>query len=200
MPFGPKRGWSDYIRPSQVRDILAAANHAETLGRPLNTCIDINWSRTSAGHDPKGASLQRVLKRLRRWLIQHGAALSALWVREHPHRKGPNGHIMLHLPRELLKELRQDELTLLPQGCRDLDGRSIRVHPTGETRAARTARVIYVCKGVKPGRIAKVLGIDPEFQGRIFGKRCGLTENLTVAARRVNRVKDGAKPAMADAA
>jgi hypothetical protein len=42
MPYGPKKGHSDHIAPERARDLAAAAAYAEEIGRPLNTCIDIN--------------------------------------------------------------------------------------------------------------------------------------------------------------
>ena len=194
MPYGPKKGHSDHIAPARARDLAEAAVYAEEIGHPLNTCIDINWTRTSVGDDPKGAHLQRVIKKARRWLGKEGEELFALWVREAP-RKGPNSHLMMHLPHGQLKALKKVGPDLLPEGCQDTDGKAVWIHPTGNSKEARAARVIYISKGVRPGRTADQLGIGPEKQGRVFGKRCGMTENLSAAARDRHRAATAASVA-----
>ncbi len=85
---GCRQGYSPY--ETQVEGL-------PIWGMSVNTCIDINWTRTSAGDDPDGAALQRVIKKTRRWLDKEGEELFTVWVREAP-RKGPNSHIMMHLP------------------------------------------------------------------------------------------------------
>src|SRR5215210_5480743 len=122
MPFGPPRGYSDHIGPARARDLIAAASFAGRLGRPLDTCIDINWTRTSAGDDPHGDALELVVKKVRRWLTARNQVLYALWVRENPPKRGPNAHIMLHLPRDYLRALKRIGSDLLPRDCSDLDG------------------------------------------------------------------------------
>lgn len=94
---------------------------------------------------------------------------------------------MMHLPDGQLKTLKMVGPDLLPEGCKDTDGKAVWIHPTGETREARAKRVVYISKGVRPGRTAKTLGIEPEPQGRVIGKRCGTTDNLSAAARDQHR-------------
>lgn len=185
MPFGPGKGHSNNLRPQQAREIRQAWEFAEWLDRQLTACIDINWTRTSAGDDHDGHLLRAVLKDLRGWLAGRRLDLYAIWFRENPERKGPNSHVMLHLPEgQLLRDLKHYGSALLPHGCQDCDGRAVYIHPAGSTRHARASRFLYLSKGVRPGRIAESLGIRPQGQGRVFGKRCGTTENLGPAARR----------------
>ena len=187
MPFGPRRGYSDHLRPCQVRGLQAATSYAEEIGRPLDACIDINWSRTSWEDDPEGEALERTIKKLRRWLSRQDEELYAIWVRENPPKKGPGAHLMLHLPRRLLKPLKEIAMDLLPEGCRDTDGKAVWVHPAGTTSFARMSRVLYLSKGINPGRVCETLGIKPQDQGRVIGKRCGMTENLGPTAQRRHR-------------
>src|ERR1700692_4966008 len=104
MSFGQRRGYSDCIRGVRAANGLAASEFAASIGRGLNTAVDINWSRTSAGDDLHGRKLAAWRKAAGRFLRERGAGgLTCAWVRERPTTPlaRPNAHLNCHIPPNL---------------------------------------------------------------------------------------------------
>jgi hypothetical protein len=60
--------------------------------------------------------------------------------------------------------------------------RGVHVQPVDDARGGAIGWWRYLFKGLKP-LAASQRGIDHKAQGKIVGKRCGLTQNLNRAAR-----------------
>jgi hypothetical protein len=188
MPYGTRRGYSDYLLGRHVREMRAAAAHAEAIGNPLNMRIHINWNRTSIGDDPDGQVLAAFRHRVARWLRERETGYYAIAVREHPRGSTPrpNDHMLLHVPSELLAEFKRAVPSLLPRGTGNLDAKAVLVDANGTTERARSGTLTYICKGVAP-RAGQLLGIKPTQQGRVHGKRYTVSATLGLTARQNHR-------------
>jgi hypothetical protein len=185
MSYGRRRGWSDCIPGVRARNLLSADEFAAEIGTPLNVGLDINWSKTSADDDTHGRLLRSFRKAAGRWLREHGAGgLTCTWARERPTHPvpRPNAHLNCHIPHALYMGFVKNVHRFLPRGCVALDAEAIYVQLIGFTAEDHRRRSEYLLKGahtkarlkIKRKRIA---------QGRIYGKRCGTSEDIGLAAR-----------------
>jgi hypothetical protein len=172
---------SEHLRGSDSYNIRAAIHFAACIGRPLNRSIDINWSLFGGTGVPDDQRLARAQERLRHYCGRRGFPLMWVWCREISDRGrgAPNTHILAHVPEG--EETAFDAAlanAFEPEGgvyseqvifSQPANG------PIGKWR--------YMSKGLSR-EDAKARGIRPEPQGRIEGKRCGMTQNLNRAARR----------------
>lgn len=120
MPFGKRRGYSDCIRGVRARNLLSASDFATSIGRGLNTAVDINWSKTTARDDTHGAKLAAWRKAAGRFLREHGAGgLTCTWVRERPTWPidRPNAHLNCPIPDRLFAAFVKNARHFLPRGC-----------------------------------------------------------------------------------
>lgn len=198
MPYGARRGWSDFISGRQARELLEADAFAGAIGRPLLYRIHLNWNRTDLEDDVDGSVAAAYRARIARWLRhpdrgQH--TLHAIYVRERPVGASakPNDHIHLHVPANLAERLPAVAADLLPQAAFPLGRKAIVVDQIGWTTPARDGALAYLLKSTAPGaaRLMEsegLLAIRPQPQGRVHGKRCGVTENLSRAARERHRI------------
>jgi hypothetical protein len=185
MPFGKRRGFSDCIRGVRARNLLSASGYAASIGRGLNTAVDINWSRTAARDDLHGDKLAAWRKAAGRFLRKHGAGgLTCTWVRERPTWpiNRPNAHLNCHIPDRLYAEFVRSAHRFLPPGCDGCDPDAIYIQPIGSTGEDHRRRTEYLLKGAHPkARIPmKRKRIS---QGRILRKRCGTSEDIGLGAR-----------------
>jgi hypothetical protein len=185
MAYGRRKGWSDCIRGSAHRSIVEAIDLAEKIGRTLNVCADINWSRTDADDDREGKHGAAWRKAAGRWLRHHGAGgLTGYYVREAPDAavRRPNTHHSIHVPMHLLDRFKRDAPGFLPKAARPLDCDAVYVQPIMPTDQDRRNRHEYLLKGTHPkARVKMKRRRIP--QGRVIGKRCGFTEDIGPAAR-----------------
>jgi hypothetical protein len=198
MAFGPKRGYSDRLERRHIENIRAAAGFAHEVGHPLNLCIDINWSRTGLEDDPDGRVLNKLMELRRKWLKRHDVAVFAqVGIRENPTRPYPcpNAHVLLHCPQPLMASFGAWFLEAATRLCWHLDQGAIRFGTVGNgnsTVKAALGRLRYMSKGVS-SRVAKRFGIDPEPQGRIYGKRVSISQDINHAARQRYAAARGAQ-------
>ena len=185
MSFGKRKGYSDCIRGVRARNLLSATDFAASMGRGLNTAVDINWSRTTARDDLHGQRLAAWRKAAGRFLRKNGAGgLTCTWVRERPTSPiaRPNAHLNCHIPTSLFDAFVKSVHRFLPPGCTACGSDAIYVQAIGSTGEDHRRRSEYLLKGahvrarlpIKRKRIP---------QGRILGKRCGTSEDIGLAAR-----------------
>ena len=185
MSFGHRRGWSDCIIGVRARNLLTAHEFAAEIARPLNVSVNINWSKTTAADDTHGHLLRGFRKAAGRWLRDHGAGgLTCTWARERPTHPvpRPNAHLNCHVPLALYDRFVKRAHCFLPQGCSGLELDAIWIELIGITLDDSRRRSEYLVKGahqkarlqIRRKRIA---------QGRIYGKRCGTSEDIGAAAR-----------------
>lgn len=185
MPFGPKKGFSDFIRGVRARAMMDACAYAAEIGRPLNVAVDINWSRTSAGEDEKGLLFASFRKAAGRFLRERGAeGLTCIWARELPPAPvpRPNAHLNLYVPARLFDTFVKHAHTFLPAGCVGLSSEAVYIQAIGGTGGDHIRRNEYLVKGAHPKARLKIKRAR-SFQGRIIGKRCGTSEDIGPSAR-----------------
>jgi len=168
-----------------VHNLLAAAEYARTIGRPLNRFTTIHWQAGGLVGDYQGATL-RFLKLARDWLRLRGESLTYIWVRESGEGIGEHVHILMHVPPHLARQFSNRQRGWL-QAC-DATFRKgvISSRPVG-----RNYR--HALKGVQYGEryrdhlanvLAYVLKGEREFAGELSGKRCSTSQNIGRKARR----------------
>jgi hypothetical protein len=185
MSFGKRKGWSDCIRGNSARNLLAAQDYALTIGRGLNTAVDINWSRTTARDDTHGALLRAWRKAAGRFLRERGAGgLTCTWVRERPTgvTPRPNTHINCHIPDHLFDAFVKNAHSFFPAGCAACDADAIFITPVGTSGTYYERRREYYLKGVHP-RARLPIKRKRNAQGRVLRKRCGFSEDIGPTAR-----------------
>jgi hypothetical protein len=196
MAFGPKCGYSDHLERRHIEDTCAAAAFAHEIEHPLNLCIDINWTRTGLGDDHDGAVLKKLMELSRKWLKRRGVAIFAyIAIRENPTRPYPcpNAHILLHCPWPLIASSQAWFLETATRVCWRLDEGAVlfgRVGNGNPTVKAALGKLRYMSKGASP-RVAKRLGIAPEPQGRVYGKRVSISQDINRAARQRHAASEG---------
>jgi hypothetical protein len=185
MSYGKRRGWSDCIRGTRARNLLGANEFAAQIGRPLNVAIDINWSRTSVDDDVHGVHLRAFRKAAGRFLRERGAGgLTCTWARERPSSPvpRPNAHLNCHIPAGLYRTFVNNAHRFLPPGVVALDSEAIWINLIGFTHEDRQRRSEYLLKGAHPKAHLKIKK-KRIAQGRIYGKRCGTSEDIGSLAR-----------------
>jgi hypothetical protein len=124
-----------------------------------------------------GNRFARISKRLTNWLERRGETAAWLWVHENPGGSF-NTHLVIHLHTVSLEALAK-KLSAL---CGAIDRAAIDVRPRRE-RGGPDRLIQYISKGTDAVTVAKAHG-RARGQGTVFGKRCGWSQNLGVAARK----------------
>jgi hypothetical protein len=185
MPFGNRKGWSDCIKGASGRNLLDAQDFAASIGRGLNTAIDINWSRTTARDDIHGDLLRAWRKSAGRFLRERGAGgLTCTWVRERPTTATarPNAHLNCYIPDRLFDAFVKNAHRFLPKGCVACDAEAIWVQSVGTSGTYYERRREYYLKGAHP-RARLPIKRKRVSQGRVLRKRCGTSEDIAPAGR-----------------
>jgi hypothetical protein len=169
---------------------MEGLSFAREVGTPLNTHLIIHWGGTVASDDPGGrlfAKLRYLLdKRFRR---KFGIELIGIWVRERHRNKRirqqsevVHSHLLFHLPPRHRIEAEKDIEELVTLVARQiLDDRTIELtfpaNPDGKYLLKGGTRAVWE-EFRSPPKWRSRLG-----EGLIEGKRCGVTQNLGLAAR-----------------
>lgn len=179
---------SRHIDRRQVSNFFGAVQAAETLGRPLNTFVTLNFDHTTCEPMYVSGAFEKLRdNHFTRWLryqsrrsrrSNYGPPTYA-WVIEH---KGGDTHVhwMAHIPASLKKAFE----TKLPQwlaavaGVVRCESSAIKVKPID--RLLGLGR--YFMKGIDP-RHAPAYHVRSVPQGVVYGKRCGISKCLGPTAR-----------------
>jgi hypothetical protein len=196
-PLGPTGGPSigrryrlkgtDRITSAQAGDLLEAVAFATEIGLPLRAHATVMWSLTMAFNDHEGKRAARVREGLKKVLQRRRVPWAGVWVRECKAQTDiTHDHLLFHLPPELctVSTRQQLEATIM---------RLVGRHGDGVTHGRAVDLTIYLhgadgrylLKG--GGRVVweeyRLPSSWRRMQGRIYGKRCGVTQNLGPAAR-----------------
>jgi hypothetical protein len=172
----------------QATNIFDAVNFAKLNGIPLVAHLTTHWSLTDIGDDPDGVLFAKLREGLSKWLSRQDINFAAAWARERQaggQSDVEHCHLLFHLPTKFRSgaKLLQVEAAI---------ARLIKLHAGGilhekavDLRVHEDPDGKYLLKGGGP-QIWKRFGLRKEhrrLQGRIDGKRCGVTENIGPAAR-----------------
>jgi hypothetical protein len=179
---------SKHLSFDQATNLIGAVDYARTIGLPLVAHATIHWSGTVAFDDPDGKLFAKVREGLHKWLLRRGIAggLTCVWCREcKAHTDIVHCHLLFHLPTEYRTGagLRQVEAALFR--LVDRHGGGI----LGEFAVKITLHAdpdgLYLIKGGNK-EVWDHFNIKKDWrksQGIIYGKRCGIAENIGRAAR-----------------
>ncbi|MBU6395761.1 MAG: hypothetical protein KGQ75_14420 [Sphingomonadales bacterium] len=162
--------------------------------------ISIHWEAAGVPLEKMAKATGHFLDLLSKALARHGSRTAWIWVHENGHRKGGHCHILIHVPAHLVQRM-----TGLQRGwLRLITGnpyraRVIHSKPVGGRlglelgnpdlhRANLDEALGYLLKGVRHTAAAQFALARLEPGGRVIGKRCGTSQNISLSARRKSEV------------
>jgi hypothetical protein len=191
-PLAKRRRASKRLTLPQASNIMAAVTFAREIGTPLNAHATIHWVGTEIGDDPNGERFAKVREGIDKWLKRQGVlgGLTAIWVRE---RKsgGMSGvvhcHMLFYLAHPLFRARGQNRVKGALERLIDRHGNGNYADYTLKLTFPLNPNGVYLLKGGGPD-VWRKFGVPHSWrkpQGLIFGKRCGVTENIGTAARKL---------------
>ena len=179
----PKRHLRGNSRISvrQASNMMEAVAFAKSVGVPLVAHVTIHWSLTDVGDDPNGRLLAKVREGLDKWLTRRDIVFAGAWTRERQCRGQSDVehcHLLFHLPVKYHAGKCLAQVRLHSGECTDERVIKLVIHDNPDGK--------YLIKGGGPKVWKKfhLLKEHRRVQGLIFGKRCGVTENIGGAARK----------------
>ena len=174
--------------------MMGAVTFARQIGTPLNAHATIHWVGTKAGDDPEGQRFAKVREGFDKWLKRHGVpgGLTAIWVRERlsgGSAEVVHCHMLLHLAHPYIRGRKRVQVERALERLIDRHGDGNYADYTLKLTFPRNPNGLYLIKGGGPD-VWRRFGTPRKWrkpQGLIFGKRCGVTENLGLTARRKQR-------------
>ena len=181
-------GGTKYITLSQATNIIEAVEFAKSIDLSLVAHLTIHWAYTNAGDDPNGKLFAKVREGISKWLRRHGMVFAAAWCIERMSRgqaEVAHCHLLFHLPVEY-RAKRKLQIEAAFYRLVKRHGRGYWAEEVIDLRIHDDPDGKYLIKG--GGReVWKLFRLRKEhrrLQGIIFGKRCGVTQNIGRAARR----------------
>jgi hypothetical protein len=182
---------STHVTLRQSSNLMEALAFARKIGTPLNTHATIHWIGTKAGDDPDGRRSAKVREGFDKWLLRHGVpgGLTAVWVRER--LLGGSGgvdhdHMLFHLAHAFMCGRKHVEVVRSLERLIDRHGDGNFADFTLKLTFPPNPDGLYLLKGGGPD-VWRKFGVPTMWrasQGVIIGKRCGVTENVGLAARK----------------
>ena len=181
---------SDYLTLRQARDLIAATQYALAIGKPLTRHLTVRLERQGVSDADAVKAIGRLITLLRDHVRKTtGGEIAYIWSRERGVIIGGHVHILLHLPAGYIWQGKRVQRWIERISGRQYKKGSIKTTRVGGTAKAHEqnpglylanlATVVgYVIKGTCPraGATLELGRIKP--QGRIIGKRCGLSQNI----------------------
>ncbi|MEK9280687.1 hypothetical protein MTR72_13680 [Bradyrhizobium sp. ISRA442] len=167
----------------QVRDLKSAWHHAKTVGQPVNRFI------TFRPHDINDQDAEQRIDTWWRWrnkLAQFARDndfdFTCLWTRESERHTGKNEHlhVLMHVPRSLQKRFDR-VVEAWCDGTDEIDVRGCTYQIRRNERGGEESVLTYIAKNSPQAN--RFLNHTVQYGGPIFGKRYGLSSNLTAKAR-----------------
>lgn len=187
---------SHALTMAQIANLRAAERHAARIGLPFTRMLTIHWEAAGMPLSGMAKATGRFIDLLTRWLARHGHRTAWLWVHENGQHKGGHCHMLAHVPAGCVKDLTGKSKRWL----RTITGNPYRARvilskPIGgrlgleagnpELHAINLAAALaYLCKGASH-EAASQFGLERlEPGGRVIGKRCGTSQNISAKARK----------------
>jgi hypothetical protein len=175
----------------QATNIMAAVRFAREIGTPLLAHATIHWAGTHVGDDPDGRHFAKVREGFDKWLLRSGVpgGLTAIWARERlsgGSAEVVHCHMLFHLPCPFHKGRKYGQVVHALERLIDRHGEANYLDCTLRLTFPSNPNGVYLLKGGGPDvwRRFAVPRLWRKPQGLIFGKRCGVTENIGAAARK----------------
>ena len=184
------------LTTAQIASLEAAERHAGAIGLPFTRMITIHWQAAGVALAHMVKATGRFLDLLTKALARNETKTAWLWTLENGDRKGGHCHLLVHVPAALVPIL-----TKLQKGwLRRITGKPYRarvIHskPIGgrlgleagnpELHSINLAVALgYILKGAD-AKAAEQFGLARlEAGGRIVGKRCSTSQNISATARK----------------
>jgi hypothetical protein len=178
---------TDRLTLAQADNLFEAVAFASQIGLHLRAHLTVMWSLTMAFDDHEGKRAALLREGLRKVLHRRGIPWCGAWVREcKPQTDVTHDHLLFHLPPELCTAtaFQQLEVSIM---------RLVGLHGDGITHRDAVKLMLYL-NGADGRYMLKGGGREVwekyrlpsswrRMQGRIYGKRCGTSQNLGPAAR-----------------
>ncbi|MEQ1541857.1 MAG: hypothetical protein ABL926_06335 [Novosphingobium sp.] len=186
---------SHSLSSAQVSNLIAASEHASTIGLPFTRMITIHWECAGLPLADMARATGRFTDLMAKFLSRHGKRTAWLWVHENGVRKGGHCHLLAHVPADHVPALS----ALQRRWLRSISGKPYRARviyskPIGgrlgleacnpDLHAINLEEVLaYVLKGATH-EAASCFNLERlEPGGRVIGKRCGTSQNIGAKAR-----------------
>jgi hypothetical protein len=205
QPVAPKgkrqQRASRRITLHQASNMMAAVRFARDIGTPLNAHATIHWVGTGAGDDPDGQRFARVREGFDKWLMRRGISggLTAIWVRERlsgGSAEVVHCHMLFHLAHPFVRGRKRVEVERALERLIGRHGQGNYLDCTLKLTLPANPNGIYFLKG-GAADVWHEFGVPRCWrkpQGLIYGKRCGVSENVGAAARRRWKVNERTAP------
>lgn len=175
----------------QVTDLKSAWHHAKTIGQPVNRFITFR---------PKDINDQDPEQRIKTWwswrnkLAQfardNGFDFTCLWTRESKREtaKDEHLHVLMHVPPPLQKRF-DKVVRAWCNGSEEIDVRGCTYRIRRNEKGGEESVLTYIAKNSP--QAGRYLNHTIQYGGPIFGRRYGLSTNLTARARSRDEVQGG---------
>ena len=184
------------LTTAQIGNLMASERHAARIGLPFTRMFSIHWEAAGVPLVDMAKATGHFTDLLGKALARHGSATAWLWVHESGNRKGGHCHLLAHVPAELVSRV----IALQRGWLRIITGRSYRprvIHSRPIGKTCNTYRsnpadyfpnakkaLAYILKGASPDAASK-FGLERlEPGGRIIGRRCSTSQNISAKARK----------------
>ena len=185
---------SDYLTLQQAQDLIAAAQCALLIGKPLTRHLTVRLERQGIPDVDAMKAIGRLITLLRDDVRKTtDGEIAYIWSREYGAIIGGHVHILLHLPAGYIWQGQRVQRWLERISGLQYKKGAIKTTRVGGTAKAHEqnpglylanlATVVgYLIKGTCPnvGAVLELERIKP--QGRVMGKRCGYSYNLRTRA------------------
>ncbi len=187
---------SDYLTLRQAQELMAAAQCALAIGKPLTRHLTVRLERQGIFDADAVKAIGRLITLLRDHVRKTtDGEIAYIWVREHGAVIGGHVHILLHLPAGYLWQGQRVQRWIERISGRPYKKGTIKTTRIGGTAKAHESNpnlylphlatvVGYVMKGTCP-KAGEALELERiKTQGRVMGKRCGRSANISACNRR----------------
>jgi hypothetical protein len=175
----------------QVRDLKSAWHHALSIGRPVNRLITIR------PHDINDQNPEQRIETWSSWrnkLAQfardNSFEFTCLWTRESKRNTAQDEHlhVLMHVPQPLQKRF-DKVVEAWCDGTDEIDVRVCSYQIRRNQKGGEKSVLTYIAKNSP--QAGRYLNHTIQLGGPIFGKRYGLSSNLTARARARHEVARG---------
>ena len=168
-----------YLTAEQVNSIFDACERAYKAGYPLNRFFTIHYDDCADPKRPQ-AFIVSILEKTRKWLQYRGLPVAYTYVIENGKYKGIHVHLLLHIPAHHQIEYKRALRGWLPFEWTHtrVKVKTIKYPTFGNLSPLDGVYGVlrYMCKALDPN--TPTLGIEPSYQGKIYGRRWGISVNL----------------------